>query len=90
MRRGRYAEFDLVYDRITHSGLHGPEAKHESILMALPPYAVSTYILVLQIHEGKSGVAEIIRGWWVGQEALRSSPEISIQPPPLLTLGMDA
>ncbi|THD24889.1 Oxygen-dependent coproporphyrinogen-III oxidase [Fasciola hepatica] len=43
VRRGRYVEFNLVYDRGTKFGLATPEARIESILMSLPLYASWVY-----------------------------------------------
>ena len=43
LRRGRYTEFNLIYDRGTKFGLHTPNARIESILMSLPLHAKWEY-----------------------------------------------
>ncbi|KAL4954190.1 Coproporphyrinogen III oxidase [Aspergillus filifer] len=44
LRRGRYVEFNLVYDRGTSFGLRTPSARIESILMSLPRTASWAYM----------------------------------------------
>jgi len=44
IRRGHYAEFNLVYDRGTKFGLYTPGARYESILMSLPLQARWEYM----------------------------------------------
>ena len=53
LRRGRYVEFNLVYDRGTKFGLHTPAARIESILMSLPLTARWEYM-----HQPEAGSPE--------------------------------
>lgn len=53
LRRGRYVEFNLVYDRGTKFGLHTPAARIESILMSLPLTARWEYM-----HQPEPGSPE--------------------------------
>ncbi|KAI0326459.1 coproporphyrinogen III oxidase [Cubamyces sp. BRFM 1775] len=52
LRRGRYVEFNLVYDRGTKFGLATPGVQAENVLMSLPETARWEYMSELGTEEG--------------------------------------
>lgn len=51
-KQGKYAEFNLIYDRGTSFGLRTPGARIESILMSLPLAARWEYMPEIGTVEG--------------------------------------
>ena len=70
VRRGHYAEFNLVYDRGTKFGLYTPGARYESILMSLPLTAKWEYMFDMPPGGKEEELTEILRHPrdWVNDE----------------------
>lgn len=61
LRRGRYVEFNLVYDRGTKFGFATPNARIESILMSLPLLAQWEYMHIPEPGSREAELTEVLR-----------------------------
>lgn len=61
VRRGHYAEFNLVYDRGTKFGLYTPGARYESVLMSLPLNAKWEYQNKVPVGSNEAKLTEVLK-----------------------------